>query len=618
MKKRVADIIAETIAENGINHVFMITGGGAMHLNDGFGRCKKLKLFFNHHEQASAIAAEAYCRLSGKPAVVNVTTGPGGVNALNGVYGAYVDSIAMVVISGQIKRETLARNFTIPLRQLGDQEVDIISMVKPITKYATVLQDPLQAKAVVQKALYLASCGRPGPVWIDVPMDVQGAVVEEENLAEWSFVKQGAVEALRGDPELSKNTLSDFTVAKKDEISIALDMIFEKLTEAKRPVIFAGTGVRVSGCAKQFTELLNNLKVPAVAGWNAIDVLPSDHPSYAGKPGAMGERAGNFTVQNSDFVLIMGCRLNIRQISYNWKSFAKNAWKAQIDVDSAELAKPTLNNDLTLQASLEDVIPLMLERSKKWKPKKEHKDYLDWCKERVKKYPVFQEKYLCSDMINPYHFLNTFYNALEEDDIVITANGSACVMGLQAAIIKKGTRLLTNSGDASMGYDLPAAIGAAVAAGGKRVICLSGDGSIMMNLQELETVSGNKLPIHVYMINNKGYSSILQTQTSYFSDNLLGVNAETGLTFPDFGKVSSAFEIPFISISDKNTMKDQINKALKMQGPVFCEVIVDPEQFFEPKLLSRRLPNGDMVSPELDDMAPFLSKEELDENRISI
>ena len=220
-------------------------------------------------------------------------------------------------------------------------------------------------------------------------------------------------------------------------------------------------------------------------------------------------------------------------------------------------------------------------------------------------------------MINPYHFLNTFYNALEEDDIVITANGSACVMGLQAAIIKKGTRLLTNSGDASMGYDLPAAIGAAVAAGGRRVICLSGDGSIMMNLQELETISGNKLPIHVYMINNKGYSSILQTQTSYFSDNLLGVNAETGLTFPDFGKVSSAFEIPFIRISDKSTMKDQINKALKMQGPVFCEVIVDPEQFFEPKLLSRRLPNGDMVSPELDDMAPFLSKEELDENRIS-
>lgn len=613
MKKRIADIIAETAAAAGITDVFMITGGGAMHLNDGFGRCKKLHITFNHHEQACAMAAEAYCRLSGNMALVNVTTGPGGINALNGVYGAYVDSIAMLVISGQIKRQTLARNYPIPLRQLGDQEVDIISVVKPVTKYAVVLQDPQQVKVMLQKAIYLAQNGRPGPVWIDVPMDVQGTVVEEDNLPTWSVKDFGSLEALSGDPEIAKNTLSDFTLASKHEIEKAVNKIFNKLAMAKRPVLFGGTGVRSSGCVEMFRKLAEILAIPAVTGWNAHDLLPTLHLCYAGKPGTVGDRAGNFTVQNSDFLLILGCRLNIRQISYGWNNFANKAWKAQIDIDSAELTKPTLCNDLALQANLKDVMPLLLEKCKGWQPRQAHKNYLAWCKGRVKKYPVLQPQHINSAKLNPYYFMSSLFDKLNSDDVVVTANGSACVIGFQCAYIKEHTRLFTNSGDASMGYDLPAAIGAAIARGGKRVICLAGDGSIMMNLQELQTIVGNHLPIIIFVLDNNGYASIRQTQTAYFSDNLLGIDKDTGVTFPNFAELGNALQIKTCSIMSTKELSAELEYILNSttELPILCRVLLDQSQTFEPKLASRKLPDGTMVSPSLEDMAPFLSEEEM-------
>lgn len=619
MRKRIADIIAETAAAAGIKDVFMITGGGAMHLNDGFGRCKKLHVTFNHHEQACAIAAEAYCRLSGRMALVNVTTGPGGINALNGVYGAYVDSIAMLVISGQIKRQTLARNYPIPLRQLGDQEVDIISMVKPLTKYAVVLQDPQQVKVVMQKAIYLAQHGRPGPVWIDVPMDIQGAVVEEESLPIWTADQEGALTTLNGDIELSKNTQSDFTLASESEIEKTVEAIFDRLKIAKHPVMFGGTGVRISNTVDAFRELAENLSIPAVTGWNAHDILPSSHKCYAGKPGTVGDRPGNFTVQNSDFLLVLGCRLNIRQISYGWNNFANKAWKAQVDIDSAELAKPTLHNDITLHADLKDVMPLLLSKSRKWKTMQEHKDYLAWCKKRVVKYPVLQQRHIETPQLNPYYFMSLLFDKLAGDDVVVTANGSACVIGFQCAKVKEHTRLFTNSGDASMGYDLPAAIGVAVARGGKRVICLAGDGSIMMNLQELQTIVGNQLPVIIFVLDNNGYASIRQTQTAYFPDNLLGIDKTTGVTFPDFIKLGNALGLQTMSVCKTDELSNVLDYVLSHDAklPMLCNVRLDQNQTFEPKLSSRKLPDGTMVSPSLEDMAPFLSAEELKLNKIT-
>ncbi len=617
MRKRIADIIAETAVEAGITDVFMITGGGAMHLNDGFGRCKKLHKFFNHHEQACAMAAEAYCRFSGRLALLNVTTGPGGVNALNGVYGAYVDSIGMLVVSGQIKRSTMARNYPLPLRSMGDQEIDIISLAKPVTKYAMVLQDPMQVKIAVQKAIYIAKSGRPGPTWIDVPMDVQGAIVEEDDLPTWNPDNPGAIDALRGDPYISANTVCDFALADDCAIKQAIDEIFARLKIARRPVLYAGSGVRTSGCAEQFRELADNLGIPAVVGWHAVDTIQNSHSSYAGRPGIMGDRPGNFTVENADFILTLACRLCIREVSYDWQNFAPNAWTAQVDVDSAELSKPTLHTNLALHANLRDVMPLLLKKSRNWTKLDAHQQYLAWCKERVFRYPVFQERHAQLTRINPYHFLHSLFEAMSSDDVMVTANGSACVMGLQSAIIKDKTRVMTNSGDASMGYDLPAAIGAAVANNGKRVICLSGDGSIMMNLQELQTIAGNNLPILIFMMNNNGYLSIKITQSTYFSDNILGVSPETGVTFPDFGKIAKAFDIPYIKIFEKPHMEEQIHSILSGDGPIFCEVMVDPDQFFEPKLQSKKLPDGTMVSPQLDDMAPFLPPDELAQNRIA-
>ena len=614
--KRVSDILVDELIKLGLKQVFMITGGGAMHLNDAFGRRRDtLNITFNHHEQASAIAAESYCRLCGEPAVLNVTTGPGGINALNGVFGAYVDSIAMIVISGQVKRATMAGNYPIPLRQLGDQEVDIISMVKPIVKYAVELQDASRILEVIDRAVFIAKNGRPGPVWIDVPIDVQGALIDETLLRGWEPSEPDSLMSLYGDSGLTPNTLSDFTLAGKEEINDAASEIFRQLTEAKQPVLFGGAGVRISGCTEQFRELSTLLGIPTVTGWNAHDILPNAHPCYAGKPGTVGDRAGNFTVQNSDFLLVLGSRLNIRQVSYNWGAFAPKAWKAQIDIDSSELAKPTLNNNLSLQADLRDVMPTLLEMAKKRKPGQAHTEYLTWCRERVCRYPVLLSHHIDSEKLNPYYFCDCLYRTLDDDDIVITANGSACVIGFQTANIKSGTRLYTNSGDASMGYDLPAAIGAAVAGLAKRVICLSGDGSIMMNIQELQTIVGYNLPIKIFVLDNGGYLSIRQTQTAYFADNLLGIDEATGVSFPDFEAIGTAFKLPSYTINKKEETKRLLHEILQSDGPSLCHVEVDPGQVFEPKLASRKLPDGTMVSPSLEDMFPFLSDDEMSENR---
>jgi len=616
-KIRVADYIAQRSVEVGARHVFLVTGGGAMHLNDALTRHKKLTPVFFHHEQSAAMAAESYYRLINKIVVLNVTTGPGGINALNGVYGAYTDSLSMLVVSGQVKNETYLKNYKTNLRQLGDQEVDIVSMVKPITKYAVTVKDPREIKDIMDKAIYFLTNGRPGPVWIDVPIDVQGSLIDPNELKGFD----GNIKKLVNDPGVTGNTKLELTT-KSNLNDKTFDIIFEKLKKSSRPVILAGTGVSISKMSKQFLKLIKKLKIPIVTGWNAHDLISNDNEYYAGKPGTVGDRPGNFTVQNSDLLIVLGCRLNIRQISYNRKAFAPKAFKIMIDIDQAELDKPTLKIDYKIKADLKNFIPIFIQKIQdvNYTCTKEHKKYLMWCKERVIEYPVVLPEYVNkkNKKINPYAFTDELFNLLDKDDVVITGNGSACVITFQAAKIKQGQRLYTNSGSASMGYDLPASIGAAIAKKGKRIICLAGDGSLMMNLQELQTMQGYNLPIKVFILNNEGYVSIKQTQEAYFSDNISGVGPKSGVSMPNFIELGKALNIPNIKVTKLSQLSS--SKFLKMlndnKSGIF-EIIIDPNQGFSPKLTSRKLDDGTMVSPSLHDMSPFLDKDELAKNIFS-
>jgi acetolactate synthase-1/2/3 large subunit len=615
-KIRVADYIAARCVEAGAKHVFLVTGGGAMHLNDAFGRNKELTPICFHHEQAAAIAAESYYRLTNHLAVLNVTTGPGGINALNGVFGAYVDSLGMIVVSGQVKRETFSGNYPLPLRQLGDQEVDIVKLVKPIVKYATVLNEPLKVREVMDKALFLTTFGRPGPVWVDVPVDVQGALIDPDDLKPFDVSE---TLMFLEDEGLSPNTKVELATLGNQDIDTAVEEILNKLLHSKRPVLFVGNGVRISGIYEEFLSLVQTLKIPVVTGWNAHDALTNENDYFSGRPGTLGDRAGNFTVQNADFILVLGCRLNIRQISYNWKEFANRSWKAMVDVDSTELDKPTLKIDLKVHANLAIFIPKIQQKLKNYVVPELHHGYLKWCKERVKKYPIVTELHRSKiSRVNPYGFIDLLFSKLTSEDVVITGNGSACVIGFQAAKLRKGQRLYTNSGNASMGYDLPAAIGASIATGKtKRIICLAGDGSLMMNLQELQTLVGYGLPVKVIVLNNQGYHSIRQTQQAYFSDNMFGIGPEDGVSLPDFVSVANAFKIPATRV---NTLADweseNTQNLFNSLEPALIEIVLDVNQMFSPKLASRKLDDGTMVSPSLEDMAPFLSREELMENII--
>lgn len=612
---RVADYIAQRCAEAGARHVFLVTGGGAMHLNDAFGRHPQLTPVCFHHEQAAAMAAEAHYRTARRLAVLNVTTGPGGVNALNGVYGAYVDSIAMLVVSGQVKRETYLRNFPQPLRQLGDQEVDIVSMARPVCKYATTLQDPQAVRQVMDRALFLATSGRPGPVWIDVPVDVQSTQIDPEQLPGWS---EDDRQAFLDDPGLCPNTRAWLAQPPRHQFAAELETLTAALAAARRPVLMAGTGVRLAGMQEAFIALCDKLGVPVVTGWNAHDSLTDDHPAYAGRPGTVGDRAGNFAVQNADLLIVLGCRLNIRQVSYNWRSFAAGARKFMVDIDAAELDKPTLSIEHKIHADLADFIPAWLARLDAYAPPAAHTDYLRWCRERVVRYPVVDATQRTSDRpLNPYHFIELLFAGLDRNAVVVTGNGSACVMGFQAARLQAGQRLFTNSGDASMGYDLPAAIGACIARDRQPVICLAGDGSLMMNLQELQTLVGYRLPVKVIVLNNAGYHSIRQTQAAYFQDNMFGIGPDDGVSLPDFVALAGALGIPARRVDSAESWQAAETSALLAgPGPALIEVVVDPAQAFSPKLASRKLPDGSMSTPALDDMSPFLERAELAANRL--
>lgn len=607
-KIRVSDLIAQLLVEHGIQDVFMLAGGGAMYLNDAFGREPGLRTLFTHHEQAAAMAAESYCRLSNRPAALNVTTGPGGVNALNGVYGAYVDSIAMVVVSGQVKRETCAPNFPMPLRQLGDQEIDIVSMVRGITKYAVVLNDPADTRKVVEKALYLCRRGRPGPVWIDVPIDVQAAPVDPDALEPFDpaqFDESGE----------AANTQAELGALRGESLSAEVQDVLAELYAAQRPVIMAGAGVRISGQHDAFLRFVERVGAPVVTGWNAHDAVPNEHPLYVGRPGSVGDRGGNFAVQTADYVLVLGSRLNVRQISYNWQSFARNGRVTMVDIDRAELEKPTLNLHRPVHVDL-GAFFAAAERlpDPQINQAEARQTFVTRSRARAQRYPVVLPEYWSDEQpINPYVFAKTLFDELDEGDIIVTGDGTACVTMFQAAELKPGQRLYTNSGCASMGYDLPAALGAYYASGAKRIICLAGDGSIMMNLQEMQTIAGNRLPIKIFVLNNDGYHSIRQSQQNHFPDNVVGCGPESGLTFPNFDRLAAGFAISARQVDRDRNLAAAIRATIDGEGPQLCEVMIDKAQQFAPKLGSRKLEDGSMVSPPLEDLTPFLSRDELAE-----
>ena len=589
---RLADYVIRTLADWGVSDIFLVTGGGAMHLNDAIGSEDRIRFICHHHEQAAAMAAEGYARVTGKPGVVNVTAGPGGINALNGVFGAFTDSIPMLVISGQVKRETCRAALGIEgLRQLGDQEVDIVSMVRGITKYAVLVTDPNSIRYHLERAYHLAKTGRPGPCWIDIPIDVQFARIDAT--------------ALRGyDPA------EDGTPWDMDRIAAECAFAIEKIRSAQRPVVMAGSGIRAAEAALEFEKVARLLGVPVVTAWTH-DTIASDDKLFCGRPGTIGERAGNFTVQNSDVLLVLGSRLNIRQVSYNWKAFANRAYKIQVDVDAAELMKPTIQPDFPIHCDLKVFLVEMARQLEQgYETVTEHKAWLNWCRSLLTRYPVVQPAQRSNrGPVNPYYFAEQLQEHLRDDDVVVCGDATACIVTFQTARIRKGQRLFSNSGSASMGHDLPAAIGAAIARNGKRVICLAGDGSIQFNIQELQTIRHNDLPIKIFVLNNGGYLSIRTTQSTFFK-RMVGESPDSGVSFPDFAKVALAYGIPSIRIESGADL-EAIQEALDTKGPVVCEVMLDPKQEFEPRLKSRQLEDGAMATPSLEDMYPFLDRKEL-------
>ena len=593
MKQRLADYVADFLAAKGVTDVFSVVGGGAMHLNDALGHHDGLKVTYNHHEQACAIAAEAYARLENKIAAVCVTTGPGGTNAITGVLGGWLDSIPMFVISGQVRYDTTARyalQFTEqPLRAMGDQEYDIVKSVTPMTKYAVMIEDPKRIRYALEKGWHLATTGRPGPVWIDIPVNFQGGYIETDELEGYDPAEDDA----------------KLPPAVTDDV---IATVLEKIRNAKRPVFHAGYGIRLSGGYEAFRSVMEKLNIPVVTYWNAVDLIEDEHPLYCGRAGNMGDRPGNWAIQNADLILAVGTRISIRQVGYNWKTWAREAEVIMVDVDKAELKKPTIHVEMPVWADAKDFLAKLdaaaeakVNAGGLWN---------ETCARWKRDYPTVLPRQWEENgtTANVYAFVRYLSSRLPENSLTAVSNGACCVVGNQSYVIQKGSRMANNSAVASMGYGLPAAIGTCIGGGRKTTICLEGDGSIMMNLQELQTILTNKLPIKIFLINNNGYHSIRITQTNLFSNH----GEESGdLSFPKFEALAKAFGYPYFSAHSNAEMKEAVDAVLATDGPVFCEIFTDTAQVWEPKSSTKRLADGTLVSPPLEDLAPFLPREEL-------
>ena len=614
---RVSDYIAEFLVKKGVTDCFTVVGGGAMYLNNSFGHTKGMICTHFHHEQGAAIAAESYSRYDGRVAALCVTSGPGGTNAITGVLGGWLDSLPMFVVSGQVRYDTTVRYEhklmgkeydRKGLRSLGDQEYDITRMTEHMCKYAVMLEDPADIRYHMEKAWHLMNVGRPGPVWIDVPVNFQGADIDPESLRGYSPEEE----------DTSENCAYEAAVPEVDDKTV--DEVIGLIQKAERPVIYAGGGVRISGGFDAFRKVVDKLGVPVCTYWNSIDLIETDNPLYCGRGGNMGDRAGNFAIQNADLVIVIGSRLSIRQVGYTWGTWARAAKVVMVDIEPAEMEKHTVHVDMKIHADAKEFLEKLLEAADK-----RGEGYVSsadaWRKQCVawkEKYPVVSESQLHTgdNKVNVYGFMKALSAQLPKGSLTAVSNGACCVAGHQSWVIKEGTRFIINNAVASMGYGLPAAIGLCIAAGRKETICLEGDGSIMMNLQELQTVITNKLPIKVFLVNNEGYHSIRLTQNNLFKEySKVGIGPESGdLAFPSFEKIADAFGYPYSRVITGNELEDAMKKAVDADSPAFVEVYTDTEQVWAPKSSARREPDGSLSSPPLEDLAPFLSREELAEN----
>ena len=589
--KRVSEQIADWLAKQNIKQAFTVTGGGSMFLNVDVGSHTEINTVFMHHEQACSMAAEAYARINNSPALLLTTTGPGAINAFNGVYGAFTDSIPMIVISGQVKSDTcldFADNL-LNLRQLGDQEGPTVRMAKAITKYAALIRRPKDLESMLPQAYKMATTGRPGPVWLDIPIDIQNST-----------------EQLDFKP-IDYFLVSD-TVLKAD-----IANLITKLKQSHRPLILAGTGVHLSGSKELLINLIEKYKLPLATAWSH-DLIESDHELFVGRPGTIGTRAGNFCLQAADLVIVIGSRLNIRQTGYNYKDFAKNAHIVHVDIDVAELTKKTVPIDYKIITDAKVFLEkLDLELAKTQLPS--YQNWIAWCKNINQKFDVALEHTQLPDKpINPYIAVKNIFDNLRSDDIIVCGNASACIMPFQIGHLTRSNRMFSNSGSASMGYDLPAAIGAACATD-KRVVCFAGDGSIMMNIQELQTLKTLNKNVIIILLNNNGYLSIKQTHENFFG-KIIGATPNTGVEFPDFTKLAQTFGIPGQTIDNKN-ISDLSGLIKDLNGPYLLNIIVDPEQGFAPRIKARINADGKFEPLQLDDMHPYIDKDLLNEIRLS-
>lgn len=637
---RLADYVMTFVAQQGVKHIFVLTGGGAMHLNDALARSTALAFVCNHHEQAAAIAAENYSKATNNLGVVMVTTGPGGTNAITGVVGGWLDSTPMLVLSGQVKRADrmyLADGTKLGVRQRGSQEVDIVSIVKPITKYAVTIDDPQTIRYHLEKAVYLARTGRPGPVWIDIPIDVQAAPVEP-----------GALQAF--DPvELTQTNEQ----AAKASLDGQVRDLVERLSRAERPFLFAGNGVRVSGAAGAFEKLVRRLGVPVGLTWLAMDLLDDDDPLFVGRPGTVASRAANFALQNADFVLVIGTRLDPPLMGWDPKQFARGAYKAVVDIDPAELKKLEGAIDLAVCADAREFIELMIKElasaskmreravgagatggehaSTNGEPASEQtgggavseqveKARAAWrerCREWKASYPIVLEEHRAPGLVSLYHLAEVIGEEVGPNDRVVSgSSGSAIEVFLLAYKARKGRRVYHTAGLGAMGYGIAASIGVCLGCGGKKTICVDGDGGLQLNIQELATMAHLNLPIKLFVLNNLGYASIRATQKNYFGGPNIGCDEKTGITVPDYRKVAKAYGIKSYTIENNDDLRESVRKVLRGRGPAVCDVHIIPDEMRAPRVTSTQRPDGSFISKPLEDLFPFLDREEFRRNMI--
>lgn len=586
MKKRIADLIFETLVRYNINICFAVAGGGAMHLDNALGLNKDIEKIFNHHEQACTIAAEGYAKITGQMAIACVTSGPGATNALTGVMGAWVDSVPMIVLSGQVRYSLTAEATGLPLRFRGPQEFDIINSVKNMTKYAVMLREPGKAVYELEKAIHIAMTGRRGPVWLDIPLDIQGAEVEEKELQHFK-------------PEETLVSCSEKEFFKLEEM----------IKKAERPVILAGNGIANSGALEKFHKFAKYLGIPVVGAAIAVDVMYSDYELYYGLSGVIGPRTGNFILQNSDLILALGTSLGFKTTGYSQELFAPKAKIVMIDIDEYEKQKPGVRYDLFIKADLHTFLVEGLKNLSKKILNNSWKNYCNSLKERFTPYEAI-EGIKNDERVCMYYFWRKFSELEPEDTIIALGNNTGICVKLQIGVKTNKQRVLANNNCGSMGYDIPCALGAAVATK-KEVIVVTGDGSIMMNLQELQTIVYNKLPIKVVVFENDGYNAVRQTSKNFFNGFEVGCSRESGISFPNFKEVAGTFGFKYNVVNTNKEVEEGLKWLFSEKGNLLLEIKEKLDDPVTPKMMSRMTSDGKFLSPSLEDLYPFLDEEEL-------